>query len=955
MSFTIVFNASRGSPTFTAGTATFTATDGTNTTFTSTDRPTILTGFGYNPNLVSITNIPDSVTSVSFVAFDGCSGLTSIVLPNSITRIGSFAFRNTQLSSITLPTSLATLDNNVFEGTNITTLNLPNTLTSTYGLGNGMNNLTSFNVNNTHTSLSSANGVLYNKNFTTLYQYPPGKTDYSFIIPNTVTTIYDSAFQYSKLRRIIIPNSVTSINDIAFQYSNLESVTIPNSVTTMGGNNNFSQCPNLVNINFSNSRTYINNNMCLNNSNLKYINIPSGVTRIGNGTFQNCSSLTGVTIPNTVTEIGNYVFAGCANLADISIPSSVVNLYSESFNGLPSTTVIHTSPLNDTNPVWNYFNTNFPNNTITNTDYNANAFTLTYSTSKESSTLFNGNFVATDNTYTKYVAPSSYRPTEISESQFYQSNLIAIENIPDSVTSIGSNSLQFNGGLTSVLLPDSVTYIGAAAFYGCNLLTKIYLPPNLTIIGEQALAECPNLNVSIPNSVTSIGNDCFHNNNVITTINLGSAYSDNNFTNSFQYMYQLQSINIDPLNPNFSSSNGFIFSNTYNLVYRPANATSLTLPAGYSNTNLGETFQSNQNLVIHIDPSSNVFSEENNIIYNQSKTICYYCGNKNLSTAVVLPNTVTSIDDYAFYYCNNIPSITLSNILTTIGLRAFQSCLSLITLNIPDTVTSIGAIAFYGCNNLTKVTIPYSSALSSIPSSCFEQCNKLNTIQLPNSITSIDSSSFTNISLPVNILTTPLNNSNYVYTYFNTNFTPSQISLKEFSPLPVLPCFKSDTKILTINGYVPIQDLRKGDLVKTINHEFVPINMIGCKTITNSKDEIPPNKLFVCSNENYPEITEDLYITGLHSILVDELSQEEESNLFELFGKKFVTDNKYRLPVFMDKRANLYEESGEYTIYHIALDHEHELMNYGIYANGLLVETCCIKYLKEHSNMDLIE
>jgi hypothetical protein len=131
--------------------------------------------------------------------------------------------------------------------------------------------------------------------------------------------------------------------------------------------------------------------------------------------------------------------------------------------------------------------------------------------------------------------------------------------------------------------------------------------------------------------------------------------------------------------------------------------------------------------------------------------------------------------------------------------------------------------------------------------------------------------------------------------------------------------------------------------------------MIGCKTISNSSDDILPNRLFKCSNENYPEIIEDLYITGLHSILVDELTQEQEANIVELFGKKFVTDNKYRLPIFIDKKAKLHEEAGEYTIYHIALDNEHELMNYGIYANGLLVETCCIKYLKDLSNMTLIE
>jgi hypothetical protein len=303
----------------------------------------------------------------------------------------------------------------------------------------------------------------------------------------------------------------------------------------------------------------------------------------------------------------------------------------------------------------------------------------------------------------------------------------------------------------------------------------------------------------------------------------------------------------------------------------------------------------------------------------------------NLRSVENIPTSVLTLNNLAFNGCTNLSSITLPSSITTIGPAALAGT-SITKITIPSNVTSIGVFAFENCRNLSKITIP-------------------------STVTGINNNAFPNIANPATVYTSPLDNTNPVYTYFSTasNFSAGQVINMTLPPLPIIPCFKSDTKILTINGYFPIQDLRKGDLVKTINHEFVPINMIGCKTITNSNDDILPNRLFKCSNENYPEITEDLYITGLHSILVDELTQEQEANVFELFGKKFVTDNKYRLPVFIDNRAKLHEESGEYTIYHIALDHEHELMNYGIYANGLLAETCSIKYLKELSNMNLIE
>jgi hypothetical protein len=173
---------------------------------------------------------------------------------------------------------------------------------------------------------------------------------------------------------------------------------------------------------------------------------------------------------------------------------------------------------------------------------------------------------------------------------------------------------------------------------------------------------------------------------------------------------------------------------------------------------------------------------------------------------------------------------------------------------------------------------------------------------------------------------------------------------------PSLVCFKKDSKILTNKGYVPVQDLRKGDLVKTLKHDFVPVNMIGFKEIHNVACENRiKDQLYKCSKDKYPELLEDLVITGCHSILVDKFASEEQRNrVIEINGDTYVTNNKYRLPAAADDRASVYEVAGKHTIYHFALDNSDYYANYGVYANGLLVETCSKRYLKELSRMELI-
>ena len=172
------------------------------------------------------------------------------------------------------------------------------------------------------------------------------------------------------------------------------------------------------------------------------------------------------------------------------------------------------------------------------------------------------------------------------------------------------------------------------------------------------------------------------------------------------------------------------------------------------------------------------------------------------------------------------------------------------------------------------------------------------------------------------------------------------------------PCFKENTKILCLkNGIetdVPIQNIQRGDYVKTLLNGYVPVSMIGKGNIYNSGDKQRiTERLYRCSKEIYHELTEDLIITGTHSILVDTLTEVQKEKTIELLEQLYITEGKYRLMAVIDERTIPYNIEGSFDIYHIALENDDYYMNYGIYANGLLVETCSKRYLKELSNMTL--
>lgn len=295
--------------------------------------------FGNCTNLNSVS-IPNSVTSIGTWAFQDCKNLTNAIIGNSVENIGVGAFSGcSKLTTINFSDSVRSLGDVAFSAnaalTNITIGgSLTNIGTNAF---QSLFSLKSIYVSPNNLTFSTDSGVLFNKPKTKLLLYPAAKEG-SYTIPNSVTSIEDSAFRNSlNLIAVIIPGSVTNIGPSGFEgCRGLTEVSIPDSVSTIGSRA-FWYCRGLTSISIPDKVQIIEDDTFQGCTALARISVGNGVTNIRSGVFKDCTNLASATIGSNVTSVGSYAFANCGALTQIEFLGNAPNYDVTSFlNSFPT-------------------------------------------------------------------------------------------------------------------------------------------------------------------------------------------------------------------------------------------------------------------------------------------------------------------------------------------------------------------------------------------------------------------------------------------------------------------------------------------------------------------------------------------------------------------------------------------------------------------------------------------
>lgn len=432
--------------------------------------------------------IPDYVVEIGDRAFENCSNLSNLTIPNGVTTIGNAAFECTLISAIDIPESVTEIGGSSFrQCVKLEEIDIPK-------------------------------NVEYIESYTFYYC----KALQKVTIKGNITGIGYYAFSIcSSLKEINIPNSLKEIGDYAFECcSNLENIELPDGLEEIG-DVSFWGCEKLTQINIPSSVKEIGESAFAYCSNLSSVNLSTGITSISEGAFKDCRSLSSITIPDTVNFLGKSCFENCTSLTAVSLPNQITLIFERSFYNCSSLVNID---LPDT--VQDIMREAFASCTaLVSIELPNNITELGSMAFSDCSNLENVN-IPNKITYINYGLFEDCK------------NLNHII-IPENVEQIDDRAFSGCESLGELTIPNSVHTLGKYAFDSCKSLGNINLSNNLKKIECGTFEYCTSLtHITIPNTVTYIGDYAFYGSSLKTvTMPSGINCDEDTFPSGVEFTY----------------------------------------------------------------------------------------------------------------------------------------------------------------------------------------------------------------------------------------------------------------------------------------------------------------------------------------------------------------------------------------------------------------------------------